>query len=127
MTDQAIWLLCGLLVAHYLGDFTPLANARIQEAKANGGPLGLIFLHAGIHAVLVAAVIFLLVGAAPTIIAIAMAIELVSHFLLDVGRARLGVRFPALRDPAQNAFWYTLGVDQLAHGLVLVGLAGMVV
>ncbi len=126
MTAQAIWLLCGLLVAHYLGDFTPLANARIQEAKANGGPLHWIFVHAAIHTILVAAVIFLLVDPPLTIIAIAAGIELASHFLLDVGRAQLGLKFNVFRDPARNAFWYALGVDQLAHALVLIALARIV-
>lgn len=123
MTTQASWLLFSLFFAHYLGDFTPLATARMQEAKANGGPASLIFAHAAVHMLLVATATVLVVRAAWTIIAVAATIELVTHFLIDLARARLTRRFSALRNPTQNAFWFALGVDQLAHGLVLIGVA----
>lgn len=126
MTSQAIWLMAALLVAHCLGDFTPLATPRMHEAKANGGPLLLIAGHAAVHMVLVAAAIVLIVGPAWSVVTMAAAVELVTHFALDATRARLGLRFRALRTPSEDAFWWAFGVDQLSHGLVLVGLAGLV-
>ena len=125
MTLTAALLLAALLVAHDLGDFTPLATARIQAAKATGRPLGYIGLHAAIHAVLVALALFLVIRPPPEIIALAAGFELVTHFAIDVSRARLGVRAPRLGDMRTNPFWWTLGVDQLLHGLVLVGIAFM--
>ena len=53
MTAQTMVLLAFLFVGHFLGDFTPLASARMQEAKLSGTPLGPIALHALVHAVLV--------------------------------------------------------------------------
>ena len=123
MNDEAVWLLVGLLLAHFLGDFTPLATPRMQAAKANGGPMLPIAGHAGVHTVLVTAAVAVFVMPAWTILAAVAAIEFGTHFALDAMRARLGQHVPALQDPTRNPFWYALGVDQLAHGLVLVGLA----
>lgn len=123
MTAQAVWLLAGLLFAHYLGDFTRLATARMLAAKANGGPLLPIAEHAAVHTLLVAAVLAVLVAPAWTIVAAAAAIEFLTHFAIDAARARLGVHFATLKNPDRSAFWYVMGFDQLAHTLVLVGLA----
>jgi hypothetical protein len=57
-----------------------------------------------------------------TIVA-AAAIEFLTHFAIDTARARLGVRVSAFKDPDQHAFWYAMGLDQLAHTLVLISLA----
>jgi hypothetical protein len=54
MTTTAILLLVVLFVAHYLGDYTPLATPRMQRAKAAGRPVGPIAAHALVHAALVA-------------------------------------------------------------------------
>jgi hypothetical protein len=126
MTAQTVWLLAGLLLAHSLGDFSPLATPRMLEAKANGGPLGFIALHAAVHTLLITLVIILVASPASSLILIAAAIEFSTHFALDAVRALLATRFPALNEPADNRFWYALGIDQLFHGLVLVGLAGLV-
>jgi hypothetical protein len=125
MTIQAFWLLAGLLAVHSIGDFSPLATARMLEAKSNGGPLSQIAVHALVHTILVTIIIVVVAGAALPLIAIAAAIEFTTHFALDAGRSRLGQRYPALNDVRRNAFWYALGVDQLGHALVLVGLAAL--
>lgn len=126
VTGEAVGLLCGFLIAHYLGDFTPLATARMQEAKADAGPVLIIAGHAGVHALLAAAVVILVSGSVWPSAAIAAAVVLVTHFALDASRSMLGRRFPALNDPGDSAFWYLLGVDQLAHGLVLVAVAALI-
>ncbi|MBI4514167.1 MAG: DUF3307 domain-containing protein [Gemmatimonadetes bacterium] len=127
MTAETFGLLCGLLVAHYLGDFTPLSTARMLEAKYSGGPLSPIAGHAAVHALLVALAVIVFVRSSPWLpAAIAAPIEFATHFSIDAMRARLGRRIPALRDPGQNVYWYAFGIDQLAHALVLVGLAALV-
>lgn len=122
----AAGLLAWLLVAHWLGDFTPLSTGRMLEAKAIGSPISLIASHAGVHALLVG----LVVGAATRfdlrLTGAAVAIEFVSHFAIDLGRGRLGARYPGMKDPADRVFWSVLGLDQLAHSLVLVYIAFMV-
>ena len=132
MTTAAAWLLAGLFLAHFLGDFTPLATDRMQVAKASGGPLSLIAGHAAVHTVLVALAIGIAVGlgfpvqSAWTVVAAAAAIEFVTHFAIDALRAQLSRRSLHYHDPGERRFWVALGLDQLAHGLVLVGLAALV-
>ncbi len=126
MSGQALLLLAALLVAHYLGDFTPLANARMQKAKADGGPLLPILGHAAVHAVLVALAVLLVARPPASVVLIAGGIELGAHFVIDAARARIGLRVPVLGNPLDNPFWWALGLDQLLHGLVLLGIARLV-
>lgn len=129
MTGEAAGLLALLLVGHFLGDFTPLSTPVMLRAKERGRPLGPIAAHSAVHASLVALVFGLAVlvfgpAARPAseLIVIAATTELVTHFAIDVGRGRLMGRFPPLGDTLRSSFWTLLGLDQLAHGLVLVGL-----
>jgi len=126
MTTQAAYLLAGFFFAHYLGDFTPLSTPGMLAAKANAKPMWLIAAHALVHTLLVALAILIVVFPSWSILALAAAIEFVTHFVLDASRARLGRRVPALNDPNRNIFWYFLGLDQFAHALVLLGLALLV-
>ena len=122
MSTQAAVLLALLLVGHFLCDFTPLATARMQEAKANGGPMRVIATHAALHAVLTGVAVALVVRPEPSVLALVVALQFVTHWGLDAFRARLGVRVPALADPDKNVYWTALGLDQLAHGLVLLAI-----
>ncbi len=126
MTATAAWLLVALLIAHNLGDFTPLATARMRAAKASGSPMGPIVAHAAVHAVLVGFAVLIVVRPTASVLVLAAGIELGAHFAIDATRARIGTRVPALTDPGSNPFWWALGVDQLLHGLVLVGIAVLV-
>lgn len=126
MTVRATVLLLGLLVAHYLGDFTPLARERVHEAKYGAASLLPFAEHAAIHGVLVTGTIFLLARPEWELLALAGGIEFVSHFLIDAGRAGLNARVRALRTPDRQAFWSALGADQLAHVAILVGLVALV-
>lgn len=122
MTADAAALLLGLLLAHYLGDFTPLASDRVQEAKAGSGPLLPIAEHAAVHGLLTGTAAGLIAQPGWTLLAWAVGIETVSHFLIDAARARLTARITALGSPERQVFWYAVGADQLAHVAILVGL-----
>ncbi len=126
MSTTASILLVALFVAHFLGDFTPLATARMQRAKSSGGPMGPIAAHAAMHAILVGLAVLTVARPSPPVVALAVGLELVSHFAIDAARARIVVGMPALRDPGSNPFWWALGLDQLLHGLVLIGIAVLV-
>lgn len=125
MTGADLLLLSLLLVAHYLGDFTPLATPAMRAAKDGDGPVSGIVAHAAVHSALV--LVALALSRVPWALVLGgAAVELVTHFGVDWGRRRLGQGRPGLRDPGRNAFWHLLGLDQLAHGLVLMGIAAWV-
>ncbi|MEJ2547333.1 MAG: DUF3307 domain-containing protein [Gemmatimonadota bacterium] len=126
VTSEAALLLAALFFAHFVGDYTPLANARMQDAKAVGTPVGPIAGHALIHALLatVAVVMVARPGLGP--VAIAAAVVFGTHLAIDVLRGRMGARQPELSNPERQAFWTALGFDQLLHGLVLIGVAWLV-
>jgi hypothetical protein len=123
MTEQAAVLLIFLFVGHFLGDFTPLATARMLEAKLTGSPIGPIALHALVHAVLVGLAVAAIARPVPMFILAAVSVEFWTHLGLDWVKGKMSVRRPALGDPGQPIFWTALGIDQLAHALVLVGIA----
>jgi hypothetical protein len=126
MSTQAGVLLVFLFVAHFLGDFTPLASSRMLDAKESGTPLGPIALHALIHSILVGIAVAAIARPEALLLLGAVAIEFWTHLGLDWFRGRMGARNPALSDPAGRPFWTALGLDQLAHALVLVGIAALV-
>lgn len=126
MTSQGISLLAFLFAAHCLGDFTPLATRRMLEAKAVGKPLGPIASHAAVHAGLVGLVVALVVRPGPGLIGMAALVEFGAHLAIDWVRGRLGGQWPTLSDPSAQAYWTALGLDQLAHALVLIGIAALV-
>lgn len=123
MTEQTAVLLIFLFVGHFLGDFTPLATARMLEAKLTGSPIGPIALHALVHAVLVGLAVAAIARPVPMLILAAVTVEFWTHLGLDWVKGKMSVRRPALGDPGQPIFWTILGIDQLAHALVLVGIA----
>jgi len=111
-----------LLVAHYIGDFTPLATAEMQEAKAGRQSPLLIVAHAAVHGLLVLAAVSL-VRPSWDIVATSAAFEFATHAGIDFAKMKFGVRFPVLRDTSRAPHWYFFGLDQLLHGLVLVTIA----
>ncbi len=126
MTSHEISLLAFLFSAHFLGDFTPLATRRMLEAKSVGKPLGPIASHAAIHGVLVGLAVALVVRPGPGLIGMAALVEFGAHLAIDWVRGRLGGHWPTLSDPADQAYWTALGLDQLAHAFVLIGIAALV-
>lgn len=126
MTSTAIWLLITLFLVHFLGDFTPLSTPRMQEAKATGKPVGPILLHGLVHAILVGLAVVAVVRPGGSVVTAAVGIEFVTHFGIDWGRGLLAGRSSTLSDPKNQSFWTILGSDQLAHGLVLIWIAALV-
>ena len=125
MTSAAAWLFALLFVAHYAGDFSPLITRQMREAKSGSRGPGLIAAHAGVHAVLVSAAVWL-VTRSLSLALLAAGIEFVTHFAFDFTKMKLGRRFEILRDPGRDPYWYLFGADQLAHALVLVAIAATV-
>jgi hypothetical protein len=126
MPSEPAFLLAALLAAHFLGDYTPLASTRMQDAKAVGSPIGPIAAHALIHATLLGLAVALIAQPSVRVVIAAMAIQFWTHLGIDWLRGRLGKTHPDLSDPGRQAFWTALGFDQLLHGLVLVWIVWLV-
>ena len=126
MTGRAIWLMASLFFAHFLGDFTLLSTKRMQEAKATGRPAGPIAAHGLVHALLVGAAVALVAWSGVLVVVTVVAIEFASHFGIDWTRGRLTAGRPSLSSPGSSAFWMVLGLDQLAHYLVLLWIGALV-
>lgn len=126
MSTVAAMLLVALFTAHHLGDFTPLATVRMRRAKASGRPMGPIAAHAAVHGALVGFAVLIVIRPTVSVLVLAVGIEFVAHFAIDAIRARIGTRVPVLTDSSSNPFWWALGLDQLLHGIVLIGIAALV-
>jgi hypothetical protein len=126
MTGRAIWLMASLFLAHFLGDFTRLSTKRMQKAKATGRPVGPILAHGAVHGFLVGIAVAAVASPGMSVLIAAMGVEFVTHFGIDWIRGRLGEGRPNFSSPESPAFWTVLGLDQLAHYLVLLWIAALV-
>ena len=115
---SATLLLIALLVCHYLADFCLTMTVMIR-AKADGRRLWPIALHALVHAALMG-MCLCIYGVGWKWLLVLTAIELVSHFVIDVSKARLSIRHPYLSDSRRKPYWMLYGLDQLLHQLVVV-------
>lgn len=112
-----VLLLIALLICHYLADFCLTWPALIRS-KADGRNVWPIVLHAAVHAVLMG-VCLLVFGVNTEQLFLLMSLELVTHFIIDVGKAALSVKIPLLADIKRKPYWVLFGLDQLLHQLVV--------
>ena len=115
-----VLLLIALLICHYLADFCLTWPALIRS-KADGRNVWPILLHAAVHVVLMG-VCLLVFGVNTEQLFLLMSLELVTHFIIDVGKAAVSVKLPLLADIKQKPYWVLFGLDQLLHQLVVVAI-----
>ena len=113
-------LLIVLLICHYMADYC-LTMPMMIRAKADGKNVWPIVLHAGIHAALMG-VCLIVWGISWVWSMVLMWVELVTHFLIDLCKARLSYHYPVLADVKQKPYWMLYGLDQLLHQLVVVSI-----
>lgn len=111
-------LLIALLVCHYLADYCLTLPVMIR-AKADGKTYWPIVLHSIVHAALVG-VCLLLWSVSWSQMLMLMALEMVSHFIIDTAKGRLSANFPVLADVQRKLYWMLYGFDQLLHQMVIV-------
>lgn len=117
---NSLILLIALLVCHYLADFCLTLPIMIR-AKANGKQLWPIVLHSMVHAVLMG-LCLLFFGVSVLTTLYLMVAEAMSHFIIDLSKARLSTHVPRLADATGKPYWMLYGLDQLLHQLVVVGI-----
>ena len=113
-----ILLLASLFFCYFLADFSPLSTNWMLRAKSKGAPFFPIFVHAGVHAVLMFIVLLFFI---PFTLAWQLAtFQWVAHFTIDVCKGKTNVLFPSVADPNHKRYWILFGFDQLMHQLVIV-------
>lgn len=121
--DDWLLLVTLLLICHFLADFTQLSSIWMLNAKQFGKPLLPVLVHAAIHAALM--LIVLLFFTDPFKAAQLAIVQLTAHFLIDVWKGRIGIRFPVFQDSTKRPYWILLGFDQLLHQLTIVGMVSL--
>ena len=107
-----------LLVKHAAADFILQTETQRRE-KGNYGATGGLT-HSLTHIVLTAPVFTLLPAAAAGIMAALLATEFVLHYHIDWVKEQI-VRKNGWTSH-NRPFWWTIGIDQLLHGLTYIGL-----
>ena len=115
---NTVCLLIALLVCHYLADFCLAAPVMIR-AKADGKKLWSIALHSALHAGLMG-LCLLVYGTGWLLLLLLMMTELCSHFVIDVAKAQISIRFPYWSDNRHKPYWMLYGFDQLLHQVVVI-------
>ncbi|MEO6396269.1 MAG: DUF3307 domain-containing protein [Devosia sp.] len=112
-----IGLLIGFEIKHTIADYF-LQPGWILAGKGDitkpGG-----YAHAGVHAAF-SAVVLLIFGTAPGLIAMLFAAEFVLHYALDFAKIHYSAGVHVDRKPAR--FWALHGIDQLGHQLTYAAM-----
>lgn len=102
-----IELLLLLLAFHYLADYQ-LTNGWMQRAKADGRQLLPILAHSSVHTLLMGGLLML---STPLVAFVGIALELSTHFVIDVAKGRITAAYPIFADTKQKPHWQLYGLD----------------
>lgn len=105
-------------MCHYIADYQ-LTTPKMIAAKSHGKTYLPILQHAVIHATLMT-ICLLLFGVNFQIGLYLFVLQLVTHFLIDVGKGRINKRFPKTADTTQKIYWQVYGLDQFLHTMVIL-------
>ncbi len=112
-------LLIGLVICHFLGDYTHLSTTWMLNAKRFGIPIFPIVCHALVHTMLMSTWM-LIYGIDYRFVILAALYQLISHSLIDITKGTLNKLFPILQNPQNKSYWYIFGLDQTLHYLILI-------
>ncbi|WP_192034394.1 DUF3307 domain-containing protein [Halomonas sp. YLGW01] len=110
MTPQELATLLGLLLAHLSGDFLLQPRRWVDERRRHKRRSRALYLHAGIHGLLVLLVLGI-AGSTFTVTITGALLVAITHGVIDLGKAYLA---------PHRLRWFLL--DQLLHLVVLVGV-----
>jgi hypothetical protein len=117
----ALLVLIVLLVKHYVVDFPLQVEYQWKNKGTFGHPGGLI--HAGSHGLGTMIVLGMVFGVGYWVFAFVMGVfDAVTHYFIDYAKMNYGCR-----DIENPKFWNHLGLDQLAHQMVYIIIAGVCV
>jgi hypothetical protein len=107
-----------LNLCHWAADYTHLSTGWMLNAKRLGKPFFPILAHAGVHALLFFLAVLALHGIEGALIS--AAIQLPTHFFIDVLKGRMNGWFPSIQSPSNKFHWWAFGADQFLHQLVII-------
>lgn len=113
-----------LLICHYVADFTHFVSPHMLKAKRIGRPYSPIFVHAGVHAILMGLFILLMYDLESAMVT--FTIELCSHFWIDVFKGKLNTWYPKLSIHSNPWHWYIFGADQFFHILIIIFITTLI-
>ena len=111
-----------LLAKHCVCDFMIQGRYQLDNKHKYGHPGGL--LHAGLH-ILGTLPALVLTGPTPVTAGAVLAGEFVAHYHIDWAKDQLLRRTGWVY--TDGRYWSVFGLDQLAHGLVYVGMVWVLV
>ena len=115
-----ILLLTLLFLKHFIVDF-PLQKPYQWQNKGTYGHMGGI-LHSGLHGI---GTLLILVFFIELELALFLAMtDAIVHYHIDWAKMNLNKKFRYT--PANEKFWWLLGLDQLLHSLTYILIAGVV-
>lgn len=120
--DITLILLALLTLKHFLADFVFQTHKMVMEKGTYGAKGGIQ--HSAIHAGLTAMVFFTVFTDIFSVILIAF-LDFVAHYHIDW--AKMNINRNRNLTPADEAFWFWLGMDQLMHYLTYIGLIALVI
>ena len=112
-----------LLTKHAVADFFLQTPYQYKNKGTYGHPGGL--LHCAIHLVLTVPVFLIAVPSGALLATAILVGEFIVHYHVDWSKEALVKRNALTVDKA--AFWWAIGVDQLAHGLTYVVIVWVLV
>jgi hypothetical protein len=115
---MTILLIFLLLLAHLIGDFSPLSTPWMLRAKHTGQPLLPILAHASVHGALMMLVLIFFANIKTVLLLVAF--EIGTHFIIDVVKGKMNIWFPKLKEPSNYLHWSVFGIDQLLHQTVIL-------
>jgi hypothetical protein len=122
MEYTILFLFTLLILKHFLADFVFQTNTMVMEKGTYGARGGIQ--HSAIHAVLTGLVFYAVFTDFFSIVLIAF-IDGVVHYHIDW--AKMNINKNKNLTPADEAFWFWLGLDQLMHYLTYIGLIALVI
>ncbi len=118
LQPQALWLavLVGIfIVKHLVADFLLQTTWMAVGKERPAGWLAPLAAHAGVHALMTAAIAL---AVAPSLVWLA-AVDFVIHATVDRGKSVVG-RVAAV-EPYGQRFWWLIGIDQALHQITHLG------
>ena len=121
LSQSAIDILSALIflsVKHTIADFFLQLPYQYKNKGLYGHPGGL--LHALIHIICTTPVFLIIPPSSITIAGLILLVEFIAHYHIDWLKKNF-VHWQNLHAKTE-AFWYAIGIDQLAHNLTYIGI-----